>query len=105
MYHLNEGKIVGGCLTKYQYLNTLIRTRPENDRVQFNIWKKVTQIIRSYQYDMHIFRPLPKHMQHFRMNYHKLLEELSTQGNRKAMNRNWSNQKVNPALKTKTGNK
>ena len=26
-------------------------------------------------------------------------------GNRKAMNRNWSNQKANPALKTKAGNK
>ena len=25
--------------------------------------------------------------------------------NRKAMNRNWSNQKANPALKTKTGKK
>ena len=25
--------------------------------------------------------------------------------NRKAMNRNWSNQKAHPALKTKTGNK
>ena len=25
--------------------------------------------------------------------------------NRKAMNRNWSNQKSNPALKTKAGNK
>ena len=25
--------------------------------------------------------------------------------NRKAMNRNWSNQRANPALKTKTGNK
>ena len=25
--------------------------------------------------------------------------------NRKAMNRNWSNQKANPTLKTKTGNK
>ena len=25
--------------------------------------------------------------------------------NRKAMNRNWSNQKANPALKTKEGNK
>ena len=25
--------------------------------------------------------------------------------NRKAMNRNWSNQKANPALKTKVGNK
>ena len=25
--------------------------------------------------------------------------------NRKVMNRNWSNQKTNPALKTETGNK
>ena len=29
----------------------------------------------------------------------------SFESNRKAMNRNWSNQKANPALKTKTGNK
>ena len=28
-----------------------------------------------------------------------------TKSNRKAMNRNWSNQKANPVLKTKTGNK
>ena len=28
-----------------------------------------------------------------------------TKSNRKAMNRNWSNQKANPALKTKAGNK
>ena len=27
------------------------------------------------------------------------------ESNRKAMNGNWSNQKANPALKTKTGNK
>ena len=27
------------------------------------------------------------------------------ESNRKAMNRNWGNQKANPALKTKTGNK
>ena len=27
------------------------------------------------------------------------------ESNRKAMNRNWSNQKANPALKTKVGNK
>ena len=27
------------------------------------------------------------------------------ESNRKAMKRNWSNQKANPALKTKTGNK
>ena len=30
---------------------------------------------------------------------------LPPKSNRKAMNRNWSNQKANPALKTKTGNK
>ena len=28
----------------------------------------------------------------------------TNKSNRKAMNRNWSNQKANPALKTKTGN-
>ena len=28
-----------------------------------------------------------------------------SRSNRKAMNRNWSNQKSNPALKTKAGNK
>ena len=28
-----------------------------------------------------------------------------SKSNRKAMNRNWSNQKANPALKTKAGNK
>ena len=33
---------------------------------------------------------------------HKSLHEKS---NRKAMNRNWSNQKANPALKTNMGNK
>ena len=31
--------------------------------------------------------------------------QLRKESNRKAMNRNWSNQKANPALKTKTGNK
>ena len=30
---------------------------------------------------------------------------LPPKSNRKAKNRNWSNQKANPALKTKTGNK
>ena len=34
--------------------------------------------------------------------YHR---EFYHKSNRKAMNRNWSNQKANPALKTKTGNK
>ena len=32
------------------------------------------------------------------------LYTLPKKSNRKAMNRNWSNQKANPALKTKTGN-
>ena len=31
--------------------------------------------------------------------------KIEEKSNRKAMNRNWSNQKANPALKTKTGNK
>ena len=30
---------------------------------------------------------------------------VAMESNRKAMNRNWSNQKSNPALKTKAGNK
>ena len=34
----------------------------------------------------------------------KVMECLK-KSNRKAMNMNWSNQKANPALKTKTGNK
>ena len=34
-----------------------------------------------------------------------LLPGLLDKSNRKAMNRNWSNQKSNPALKTKAGNK
>ena len=40
---------------------------------------------------------------HFVYRY-RLLGELC-RSNRKAMNRNWSNQKANPALKTKAGNK
>ena len=32
-------------------------------------------------------------------------EAWPSKSNRKAMNRNWSNQKANPALKTKAGNK
>ena len=35
----------------------------------------------------------------------KVAVDLYTKSNRKAMNRNWSNQKANPALKTKTGHK
>ena len=34
----------------------------------------------------------------------KLMQKLK-KSNRKAMNRNWSNQKSSPALKTKAGNK
>ena len=37
--------------------------------------------------------------------YGKPSAHLFFKSNRKAMNRNWSNQKANPALKTKTGNK
>ena len=35
----------------------------------------------------------------------KVAVDLYTKSNRKPMNRNWINQKANPALKTKTGNK
>ena len=34
-----------------------------------------------------------------------IIEPPHEKSNRKAMSRNWSNQKANPALKTKTGNK
>ena len=33
------------------------------------------------------------------------MQKLTTKGKRKAMNRNWYNQKANPALNTKAGNK
>ena len=33
------------------------------------------------------------------------LPSYTIKSNRKAMNRNWGNQKANPALKTKAGNK
>ena len=41
------------------------------------------------------------------LNFNKLVDylDIDTKSNRKAMNRNWSNQKANPALKTKAGNK
>ena len=41
----------------------------------------------------------------FTMNRFDLLKVRIHGSYRKAMNRNWSNQKANPALKTKTGNK
>ena len=36
---------------------------------------------------------------------YSLIVSYSYKSNRKAMNRNWGNQKPNPALKTKAGNK
>ena len=43
------------------------------------------------------------------VNFHLIfrpgISKNHTKSNRKAMKRNWSNQKANPALKTKTGNK
>ena len=57
-------------------------------------------------------RPLSNHLKYTIEHY---VNPLVTNGfshpyhldesKRKAMNRNWSNQKANPALKTKTGNK
>ena len=35
----------------------------------------------------------------------ELSDDSVSKSNRNAMNRNWGNQKANPALKTKTGNK
>ena len=40
------------------------------------------------------------------MTHFDVLKSISvSESNRKTMNRNWSNQKANPALKTKAGNK
>ena len=39
------------------------------------------------------------------MGFRRLTRILLGKSNRKAMKRNWGNQKANPALKTKTGNK
>ena len=38
-------------------------------------------------------------------DFYVLIEPRCEKSNRKIMSRNWSNQKANPALKTKTGNK
>ena len=46
--------------------------------------------------------------QHFKRTGHSpdnVLVQSVEKRNRKAMKRNWSNQKANPALKTKAGNK
>ena len=42
----------------------------------------------------------PIHFMSFEERQNKIVKR-----NRKAINRNWSNQKANPALKTKAGNK
>ena len=39
------------------------------------------------------------------LSFSELISLVGEESNRKAMNRNWSNQKANPALKAKTGNK
>ena len=47
------------------------------------------------------------HAPNFTKHGHRgiLIRSVDTESNRKVMNRNWSNQKANPALKTKTGNR
>ena len=40
-----------------------------------------------------------------RAGYWLLIEQRREKSKRKEMNRNWSNQKANPVLKTKAGNK
>ena len=47
---------------------------------------------------------IPNFTKHCRITYY-YTPLLYSKSNRKAMNRNWSNQKSNPALKTKAGNK
>ena len=39
------------------------------------------------------------------MKVNSEMSPIGSKSNRKAMNRNWSNQMANPALKTKAGNK
>ena len=51
---------------------------------------------------MQLVRLLPRHFKNAEFVYASYYENKT---NRKAMNRNRSNQKANPALKTKTGNK
>ena len=55
--------------------------------------KKFAVVVKERQYRLPTMYWLPK------------LQKRPYKSNRKAMNRNWSNQKANPALKTKTGNK
>ena len=54
------------------------------------------------------FRVAETKIQHSNKIYTQTSESICYKAygsNRKAMNRNWSNQKANPALKTKTGTK
>ena len=52
-------------------------------------WLRVLEVIRYKRSNRHILK-----------NTRQIYKS-----NRKTMNRNWGNQKANPALKTKTGNK
>ena len=45
-----------------------------------------------------------KHKIHSQNQPEAATANICTESNEKAMNRNWSNQKTNPALKTKMGN-
>ena len=67
----------------FQVLYVLCFTRP---RYQVSIYRTIGPLVNICLEDRNVFARLDK-------------------SNRKAMNRNWSNQKANPALKTKVGNK
>ena len=53
------------------------------------------------EWKLSIFNIVDKRIKFYSQN----TNHLPPKSNRKAMNGNWSNQKANPALKTKTGNK
>ena len=61
--------------------------------------------IHTYVIIFHIFLMLWVLIRIALSNYAIMMGRISSRSNRKAMDRNWSNQKANPALKTKTGNK
>ena len=84
------------CLTPFSCLGILymyIHFRPmmitENDR---NYLKKIKDLIYRFSLGGKFYETVQA-------------ESCFCKSNRKSMNRNWSNQKANPALKTKTGNK
>ena len=64
-------------------------------------WSRILIINRIGHFRHH------KHFNLIRINYTLIYDYFSVRdgSNSKAMNRNWSNQKANPALKTKAGNK